>query len=194
MTLTQIYNLFKTMTDDEEFASDSDFIASMNLADRTLRGERHWEALKKTANIATTDLVLSTSISDFDMPLKVWAVVGSLIRDKYPISKVAWGSRYDDNGDYTYNSASQTLEILHDTMPTNWQSFQVDYKYRPEAFAELTESPTWLPEEYHAIYAYELVRIFKRADADFDFYSEYGTEYEYIRSLIQSWNETLADR
>lgn len=194
MTLTQIYDLFKTMTDAEEFASDTDFIAAMNLADATLRGERNWEALKKTVNKPVTITDLGAGITDMADLLRIWAVTGTNKRDKYVLTKAPWDKRYDEAGDYSYNVATKTIEVIHETTPTNWLTYQIDYKYRPAAFAALTETPTWLDSDYHGIYAYELVRIFKRADADFDFYKEYGSEYDYMKSLILSWNENLAGR
>ena len=188
---SEIYDLFKTMTDGEEFASDTDAVAVLNMADAAIRGERNWERLKKTAALALGSSSLS-AITDFDRPLKLWAVVGTKVADKVELKQAPYDDRFNTDYDWYYDAAANTINFIKDVIPSNWLSYLLDYKYIPAAL-DLAATP-WMHPDYHALYAYEMVRVFKRADADFDFYKGYGTEYEIVHAQAIDWNESLAGR
>lgn len=188
---SEIYDLFKIMTDGEEFASDTDAASVLNVADAAIRGERNWEKLKKTTALPLGSSSLS-AVTDLDRPLKLWAVVGSNVADKQLLKQATFDERFNTEYDWYYDAAANSINFIKDTIPTTWQSYLLDYKYLPAALT-LATTP-WLHPDYHALYAYEMVRVFKRADADFDFYKDYGSEYEIIHGLAIDWNESLAGR
>lgn len=190
-TGSDIYDLFKIFTDGEEFASDTDAMIALDMADIVIRSERDWELLKKSVALPLGTASLA-AITDKEKLLVLWAVTGPNFKDKQELKQAPWKDRFNPEYDWYYDPSTDSIIFTITTIPTNWLSYILDYKYVPDTIT-LTTTPIF-PEISKPLYAYELVRIFKRADADFDFYKEYGDEYEFARGLLIDNNESLAQR
>lgn len=186
MNGSEIYNIFKIEMDGEEFASDEDAMASINVEYRTLLFERDWKILNKsqTAPLGTTiDLSL---ILDLDNVLRVWAVDTS--GEKTELTKTSFEDRFNEEKDYYVDYATNKIVFIN-SIPTNYASYIVDYKYAP-ADITTTTSPVF-PPAAHGLLAYLLAQTYLRADQTQDFYNEFGNKYENIKANLVLWNEQL---
>ena len=98
----EIYDIFKRELDGEEFETDDDAIAAMNVAYRKILALRNWEALKRTTTLSAGSLSLSSISDNLDRVLEVWATMG-VDRDEQPLDKATFSDRFNYDKDYYYD-------------------------------------------------------------------------------------------
>lgn len=182
-TFEDIYNLFKSETDGEEFDSDDDAIMQGNIAYAFLRSMRNWKILKKAVTISITSTTyLLTSITDLDN----YRVV-SLWDGDYELKKATLEQRKDSNYDYWIDFDNNSIKFINSF---TGKSLELVYIYKPDDM-EVDGNGTVFGPTFNPIISYKMILDFKEKDADPTFYQSIEKKYQTALNLLIDYNESL---
>lgn len=181
-TFEDIYNLFRSETDGEEFDSDDEALIQGNVAYRTILAERPWKFLKMFYETTVSGSSISLSvIADLDNNR-----VLAICCNDYILKKATFEQRKDRSYDYWVDYANGEIKFINDF---EGQEIEIEYIYKP---SDITmESGTVLGPTHNPIIAYRMILDFKEKDSDPTFYQSVEKKYDKARGLLINYNENL---
>lgn len=191
MEWSKIYDYFLIKLDNDNFdGEDDDALKIANVAYRIILGEKPWNFLKTSANLLAGTNSLS-GITNFDRLLRVWAVISSDPTDNVEMKKANFEERFNPQKDYWLDIPNNKIELIGNNNQYANSDKIVDYLYKPSDITA-SNSPK-LPDFAAFLISLHMIKIFKQADQDYDFYSIHGAEYEELMNKLIDYNESLVD-
>jgi len=178
-TTASIYELFKTLTDGEEFDSNDAALQVMQTGYDFLLSQRDWWFLERTVELSLDDLTLP---DDFWKVKRVWYKDSAGNVSTEPLVKAEVLKRFDTNYDYYICAVDNKLCLIN---PITSGSLILDYTHRPDELKELDDNTEpEMPEEYRPLLAFYMKQQYKSADENPDFYKETGIDFNSLEQRM----------
>jgi len=174
-----IYELFKTLTDGEEFDSNDAALQVMQVGYDTLLAQREWWFLEKSDELQLSDLSLP---EDFWRVKKVWYRDSAGNVSEVPLVRGEKRDRFNSDYDYYIDELEGKLVLINEITTG---SLIIDYTHKPAELEEISdEEEPVMPEEYRPLIAFYMKQQYKSADENPDFYKETGVDFNSLEQRM----------